>query len=68
MKVIKRHWTYDSDITNTIHDEALFIATGQWSNGSLAYSMLDENGNIDPKHEGSFYQVRYNGKLLMVRI
>ena len=66
MKVIKRQWTYD--YSDAIQGEALFIATGQWSNGSLAYSMLDENGNIDPKHEGSFYQVRYNGKLLMVRI
>lgn len=68
MKPIKRQWTYDSDITNTIHDEALFIVTGQWHDGHLAYSMLDENGEIIPEHEGSFYQVRYNGRLLMVRI
>lgn len=66
MKPIKRQWTYD--YSDQIQGVALFVATGQWHDGHLAYSMLDENGEIIPEHEGSFFQVRYNGKLLMVRI
>lgn len=68
MKPIKRSWIHENDYTDTIINEALFIAVGQWANGQLAYSILDANGNEDPKHEGSFIQIRYNNKLVMVRI
>lgn len=68
MKAIKRQWMYDFDYKDTIQGEALFVATGQWADGRLAYSMLNADGNIDPKHEGSFVQVRHNNKLTMVRI
>ena len=68
MKAIKRNWMYDYDYTDTLQGEALFIATGEWADGRLAYSMLDANGNVDPAHEGSFMQIRHNNKLVMVRI
>ena len=45
-----------------------FIAVGQWADGRLAYSLCDENGNEDPKHESCFVQVRHNGKLVMIRL
>ena len=66
MKTIKRQWTYD--YTDTIQGVALFVATGQWDNGQLAYSMVNENGEIIPEHEGGFIQIRHNGKMLMIRI
>lgn len=59
---------YEYDYTDTIQGTANFIATGEVSNGKLFYSMLDENGNVDPQHEGSFVQIRLNNKLVMVRI
>ena len=68
MKPIKRQWIYEYDRTNTIQGTSLFIATGEMPNGQLFYSMLDLNGNIDPQHEGSFYQTRFNNHLVMVRI
>lgn len=69
MKAIKRQWMYDLDGNiDPIQGEAMFIATGQWADGHLAYSMLDADGNIDPKHEGSFVQIVHNNKLTMVRI
>lgn len=68
MKAIRRNWMYDHDYKDTLQGEALFIATGEAYNGKLFYSMLDADGNIDPKHEGSFMQIRHNGKLVMVRI
>lgn len=64
MKEIKR--TYE--IGNERFEDGLFIATGIWADGHLAYSRLDENHNIIEEDEGMFAQVRENGKLLMVRI
>ena len=68
MKAIKRNWMYDFDYTDTIQGEALFFAVGEWFDGSLVYSMLDDNGNVMPEHDGSFKQIRHNGRLVMVRI
>ena len=68
MKQLKRQWMYDHDYTDTLQGEALFIATGEAYNGKLFYSILDADGNIDPKHDGSFIQIRHNNKLTMVRI
>lgn len=68
MKAIKRQLMYEYDYTDTLQGEAMFIATGQWADGRLAYSMLDSDGNIMPKHEGSFVQIRHDNKLVMVRL
>lgn len=69
MKAIKRSWMYEYDYTDTIQGEALFVAVGEvWDGKRLFYSMLDVNGNVDPEHDGSFVQIRHNGKLVMVRI
>ena len=59
---------YDYDYTDTLQGEASFIAYGEAYNGKLFYSMLDADGNIDPNGEGSFIQIRHDGKLVMVRI
>ena len=68
MKAIKRNWMYDHDYTDTLQGEASFIAYGEAFNGKLFYSMVDANGEIDPTHEGSFIQIRHDGRLVMVRI
>lgn len=68
MKAIKRNWMYDHDYTDTLQGEALFLATGQWGDGRLAYSILDSDGNVDQEHDSSFVQIRHNNKLVMVRI
>lgn len=67
VKPIKRNWIYDSDYKEVRQGETYFIATGQWGDGKIAYSMLDQNGNIVEEHDSAFYQIRSNGKLLMVR-
>lgn len=63
-KIIKRDWIMldkNMGIGN-------FIAVGQWADGRLAYSLCDADGNEDPKHESCFVQIRYNGKLVMIRL
>lgn len=66
-KPIKRNWIYDSDRNEVKQGESMFIATGQWADGRIAYSLLDEHGQVIPEHDSAFYQIRYDGKLLMVR-
>lgn len=68
MKVIKRQWMYEYDYSDTLQGTETFIATGEAFNGKLFYSMLDVNGEIVPKHESSFIQIRHNNKLVMVRL
>lgn len=63
-KIIKRDWIMLGDNQGTGN----FIAVGQWADGRLAYSLCDENGNEDPKHESCFVQIRDNGKLIMIRL
>lgn len=67
VKPIKRNWIYDSDRNEVKQGESMFIATGQWADGKIAYSLLDPQGKIYPEHDSAFYQIRSNGKLLMVR-
>lgn len=45
-----------------------FIATGQWADGHLAYSRLDENMNVIPEDDGAYVQIRKCKLLLMVRV
>lgn len=47
-----------------------FVCSGVWANGNYAYSKitLNENGKEEIKNEddGTYYQMRLNGKLVMV--
>ena len=46
----------------------LFIARGQWANGRLSYSLLDNKGKEVEGEECAYYQVRENHGLIMYRI
>ena len=64
MKIITRPYIY-------VHDPikvGKFICEGQWADGHLAYSLLDANEEIIEEDRGMFVQIRYNGKLTMIRI
>ena len=66
-KPIKRRY-YDSmnDLNLKL---GTFIARGQWADGHLAYTRLDENGNVVDDEECSYIQLRsVNGYLYMQRI
>lgn len=46
-----------------------FICTGEWADGHLAYSRVDENDNIIEEEEGCYVQLRsYRGGLFMQHI
>ena len=55
-KTIKRRY-YESfsDLTAKTGN---FINTGIWADGHLAYSRVDDNGNIIPEEEGVYLQMR----------
>lgn len=63
MKEITRNYLQDG-IINT----AKFICEGQWADGHLAYSRLDEHGEIIEEDRCMYAQIRTNGQLLMIRI
>lgn len=65
-KIITRNYyeTWDSEMKT-----GRFIARGQWADGHLAYSRLDENDNPIDDEECCYVQLRYtNGGLYMQRI
>lgn len=64
MKTIKRRY-YEEPNTTELKNGS-FICVGQWSNGNLAYSRLNDNGDIIDEENGMYYQIRENGKLIMV--
>lgn len=67
MKQIKRRY-YESMNAMTMKT-GTFVCTGQWADGHLAYSRLDDNGEIIEEDEGMFVQLRSNyGYLYMQRI
>lgn len=49
-----------------------FFNSGIWSDGRLAYSKITINDNGDEEvkecDNGTYYQVRLNGKLTMIRV
>lgn len=66
-KIITRKY-YES-MSDTNFKIGRFIARGQWADGHLAYSRLDENNNPIEDDECSYVQLRsYNGGLYMQRI
>ena len=71
MKTITRHYYEAGDVNKEIKI-GKFVNTGLWADGHLAYSRLDNDGNIIEEDDGMFAQVRENingqNKLCMVRI
>ena len=66
-KVIERNY-YESMGALTLK-KGRFIAHGQWADGHLAYSRLDENDEVIEDEECVYVQLRsYNGGLYMQRI
>ena len=67
-KMIKRKY-YESMNDKTLKD-GLFIARGQWADGHLAYSRINENGEaVSEDEECAYVQLRsVNGYLYMQRI
>jgi len=63
-KTIKRKYV----ICNEYYEVAPFVATGVWADGHIAYSRLDDKGNIIPEEEGIYYQIRSPKGLIMVRL
>ena len=56
-KVIERRYFETHDMFE--HSKVgKFVARGQWADGHLAYSRLDENGNEIEEEECMYYQVR----------
>lgn len=67
-KIITRKY-YESYNKDEVLKIGKFIARGQWADGHLAYSRLDENNNPIEEDECSYVQLRsYNGGLYMQRI
>lgn len=68
MKVIEREWVVGNGLPLHPYPKAKFINTGIWADGHLAYSRLDDQGNVIEEDEGMFVQIRFAGKLIMERI
>ena len=64
MKIITRPYEYGYEPIKI----GKFICEGEWADGHLAYSLLDENNEIIEEDRGMFAQIRLNGKLTMIRI
>lgn len=56
-KIIKRRY-YETQSPFEKHKIGLFIARGQWADGHLAYSRLDNNGNVIEDEETAYVQLR----------
>lgn len=65
-KIIKRR--YYEAMNDLTPKEGLFVARGQWADGHLAYSRLDENGNEIEGEETAYVQLRGEYGLFMQRI
>lgn len=64
--ITRKYYETMSDLTMK---SGKFICTGQWADGHLAYSRVDDNGNIIEDEEGRYLQMRSsNGGLFMLGI
>lgn len=65
-KIIKRRY-YETmnDLTPKV---GKFVACGQWADGHLAYSRLDDNNNPIDEEECCYVQLRSQYGLFMQRI
>lgn len=65
-KIIKRRYC---EFIGSIEKTGYFICIGEWADKHLAYSRVDENGNVIDGEDGRYVQVRsYNGYLFMLGI
>lgn len=66
-KIIERN--YYEEMGALTLKKGKFVARGEWADGHLAYSRLDDNGNEIEGEECAYLQLRsYNGGLYMQRI
>ena len=64
MKTITRKF-YET-MNDKVQRTGKFICIGQWADGHLAYSRVDDNGNVIDGEDGRYVQLRsYNGGLYM---
>lgn len=67
-KIITRKY-YESYNKDEVLKVGKFIARGQWADGHLAYSRLNQDGTEIEDEECSYVQLRFsNGGLYMQRI
>lgn len=64
-KIIERYYF---DIDEFKWKKGNFVARGQWADGHLAYSLLDENGNEVEGEQCAYVQIRQEKMLVMTRI
>ena len=65
-KIIERRY-YES-MNSLTPKKGKFIASGMWADGHLAYSRLDDNGNVIEDEECVYVQLRGQYGLFMQRI
>lgn len=65
-KAIRRN--YYEDWNCLTFKKGIFIAQGQWADGHLAYSRLDEDGKVIEDEQGAYVQLRGRNGLFMQRI
>lgn len=64
-EIIRNYYEYEgAELTSN----GRFVNTGIFADGHLAYSRVDENGDIIEEEEGRYAQIRENGKLVMLGI
>ena len=67
MKIITRNY-YETMNSKTLKT-GKFICIGQWADGHLAYSRVDDNGNVIEDEDGRYLQIRSsNNKYIMLGI
>lgn len=64
-KPINRYY-YDGDSEELKFGR--FVARGDFADGHLAYTRLDENDNEIEGEETCYYQVQFGGRLVMMHI
>ena len=63
MKIITRKYYETMDSTELKVGQ--FICIGQWADGHLAYSRVDDNGNVIDGEDGRYLQMRGTNGLFM---
>ena len=63
MKIITRK--YYETMGSTKQKVGKFICIGQWADGHLAYSRVDDNGNVIDDEDGRYLQMRGTNGLFM---
>lgn len=67
-KQIRRTYIDYENGEAVVKENGLFKAEGEWADGHLAYSRLNEDGTNIEGEEGMYIQERISGKLIMERV